>query len=252
MFKMYAEKVGFSVRKGQTKCWNNVDTHKYLRCTKARKPQSNHKFDTLDKGSLKQKRRSRFTTCDCKVHILLNFDSGKNEWFLVNFYEYHNHPLVSSINRDLNKVSRKLPLSTKQYIRNMSINSVGPVKARRFLVSLMGEVHNVRGTVTDFKNFSQSIRIFIGDRDLQMILERLREHLESLTNFFFDFVVQNGKLRSVFWADEISKLNYEAFGDVLAFDATYQTNKYNMIFVPFTGVDNKKNCVIFGAGLIFD
>ncbi|KAK1427734.1 hypothetical protein QVD17_16428 [Tagetes erecta] len=162
-FKSYAEKVGFSVRKGQTKWWKDAITHKYLRCNKA-----------------------------------------------------------------------------------------GPVKAHRLLVSLMGGVHNVRGTVTDFKNFSQSIRIFIGDRDSQMILERLRERLESLPNFFFDFVVQNGKLRSVFWADEISKLNYEAFGDVLAFDATYQTNKYDMVFVPFTGVDNNKNRVTFGAGLIFD
>ncbi|KAK1412927.1 hypothetical protein QVD17_34537 [Tagetes erecta] len=251
-FKSYAEKVGFSVRKGQTKWWKDAITHKYLRCNKAGNPQPKHKFDTLDKGSLKQKRRSRFTTCDCKVHILLNFDEAQNEWVVVTFDEYHNHPLVSSINKDLNKISRKLPFSTKQYIHNMSINSVGPVKAHRLLVSLMGGVHNVRGTVTDFKNFSQSIRIFIGDRDSQMILERLRERLESLPNFFFDFVVQNGKLRSVFWADEISKLNYEAFGDVLAFDATYQTNKYDMVFVPFTGVDNNKNCVTFGAGLIFD
>ncbi|XP_035840166.1 protein FAR1-RELATED SEQUENCE 5-like [Helianthus annuus] len=60
------------------------------------------------------------------------------------------------------------------------------------------------------------------------------------------------QLRSIFWADEISKINYEVFGDVLAFDATYHTNKYNMIFVPFTGVDNHKQCVTFGAGLLFN
>ncbi|KAK1440772.1 hypothetical protein QVD17_06603 [Tagetes erecta] len=30
-FKSYAEKVGFSVRKGQTKWWKDVVTHKYLR-----------------------------------------------------------------------------------------------------------------------------------------------------------------------------------------------------------------------------
>ncbi|KAI3826858.1 hypothetical protein L1987_00917 [Smallanthus sonchifolius] len=35
-----------------------------------------------------------------------------------------------------------------------------------------------------------------------------------------------------------------------SFDATYQTNKYNMTFVPFTGVDHNKQCVIFGAGLL--
>ncbi|KAK9056516.1 hypothetical protein SSX86_023878 [Deinandra increscens subsp. villosa] len=46
--------------------------------------------------------------------------------------------------------------------------------------------------------------------------------------------------------------SYNNFGDVLAFDATYSTNKYNMVFVPFTGVDNHKRCVTFGAGLLCD
>ncbi|XP_035838133.1 protein FAR1-RELATED SEQUENCE 5-like [Helianthus annuus] len=45
-------------------------------------------------------------------------------------------------------------------------------------------------------------------------------------------------------------MNYEAFGDVLAFDATYHANMYDMIFVPFTGVDHHKKCMIFGAGLL--
>ncbi|KAJ0485727.1 putative MULE transposase domain, FHY3/FAR1 family [Helianthus annuus] len=45
-------------------------------------------------------------------------------------------------------------------------------------------------------------------------------------------------------------MNYEAFGDVLAFDATYHTNMYDMIFVPFTNVDHHKKCTIFGAGLL--
>ncbi|KAD3066874.1 hypothetical protein E3N88_34754 [Mikania micrantha] len=37
--------------------------------------------------------------------------------------------------------------------------------------------------------------------------------------------MKRGELRHVFWADEISKKNYEVFGDVLVFDATYYTNK---------------------------
>ncbi|KAI3708809.1 hypothetical protein L2E82_38280 [Cichorium intybus] len=33
-------------------------------------------------------------------------------------------------------------------------------------------------------------------------------------------------------------------------DATYRTNKYFMVFVPFTGIDNHKKCVTFGVGLL--
>ncbi|XP_074297946.1 protein FAR1-RELATED SEQUENCE 5-like [Silene latifolia] len=42
------------------------------------------------------------------------------------------------------------------------------------------------------------------------------------------------------------------FGEVLSADATYGTNKYDMVFVPFTGVDHHKRCITFGAGLIGD
>ncbi|KAK1406148.1 hypothetical protein QVD17_41435 [Tagetes erecta] len=52
--------------------------------------------------------------------------------------------------------------------------------------------------------------------------------------------------------DDGMKCNYEAFGDVFASDATYGTNMYNMIFVPFTRVDHHKRCVTFGAGLLYD
>ncbi|XP_074304873.1 protein FAR1-RELATED SEQUENCE 5-like [Silene latifolia] len=42
------------------------------------------------------------------------------------------------------------------------------------------------------------------------------------------------------------------FGEVLSADATYGTNKYDMVFVPFTGVDHHKRCITFGARLIGD
>nr|GMD22609.1 protein FAR1-RELATED SEQUENCE 5-like [Ipomoea batatas] len=50
--------------------------------------------------------------------------------------------------------------------------------------------------------------------------------------------------------DGISRRNFACFGDVMSFDATYRTNKYKLLFVPFTGVDNHKRCITFGAGLI--
>ncbi|XP_035835872.1 protein FAR1-RELATED SEQUENCE 5-like [Helianthus annuus] len=169
---------------------------------------------------------------------------------VLSFNDIHNHELVESYNRDLSKISRKLSFSTKQFIHNMSLNRIGPMRAYRCLVALKGGHHNVNGTPVDFKNFSHQLRIFIGERDAQVFLEHLRERFDNLPNFYFDYTVSNGKLSSVFWADEISKLNYKAFGDVLTFDATYSTNRYKMVFVPFTGVDHHFQCVTFGAGLI--
>ncbi|KAL9664426.1 hypothetical protein QQ045_019826 [Rhodiola kirilowii] len=62
--------------------------------------------------------------------------------------------------------------------------------------------------------------------------------------------VVKGALSSIFWADSTSQKNFHAFGDVMTFDATYSLNRYNMIFVPFTCVDNHKKFVSFAAALL--
>ncbi|GJU30809.1 FAR1-related sequence 5-like protein [Tanacetum coccineum] len=52
------------------------------------------------------------------------------------------------------------------------------------------------------------------------------------------------------YVDEVSKYNYKEFGDVVSFDATFKTNKYKMVFVPFIVIDNHRSCVTVGAGLL--
>ncbi|KAL7251552.1 hypothetical protein ACSBR1_013398 [Camellia fascicularis] len=45
----------------------------------------------------------------------------------------------------------------------------------------------------------------------------------------------DGRLKNVFWADARGRATYESFGDVVSFDSTYLTNKYDMPFTPFVG-----------------
>jgi zinc finger SWIM domain-containing protein 3 len=40
------------------------------------------------------------------------------------------------------------------------------------------------------------------------------------------------------------------FGDVVISDNTYMTNKHNLPFVPFVGLNHHVNIVIFGCGII--
>ncbi|XP_074301274.1 protein FAR-RED IMPAIRED RESPONSE 1-like [Silene latifolia] len=44
--------------------------------------------------------------------------------------------------------------------------------------------------------------------------------------------------------------NYKIFGDAVSFDPTYSTNKYSMVFTPFTGVDHHKRSVTFCGALV--
>ncbi|XP_076932371.1 protein FAR1-RELATED SEQUENCE 5-like [Bidens hawaiensis] len=71
------------------------------------------------------------------------------------------------------------------------------------------------------------------------------------SDYSFEYDVNDDcELILVFWADEISKSNYLAFGDIIYFDATFKTNKYKMVFVPFTAIDNHCHSVTVGAGLL--
>jgi zinc finger SWIM domain-containing protein 3 len=54
----------------------------------------------------------------------------------------------------------------------------------------------------------------------------------------------------LFWCDSQSQLDYEAFGDVVVFDSTYKTNRYNLPFVPFVGLNHHWSTVIFGCRVI--
>ncbi|XP_031096940.1 protein FAR1-RELATED SEQUENCE 5-like [Ipomoea triloba] len=87
--------------------------------------------------------------------------------------------------------------------------------------------------------------------DAQMVVEDLFKKKEMNPDFYFDFDLDDGgELCRLFWADGTSRKNFACFGDVMSFDATYRTNKYRLVFVPFTGVDHHKRCITFEAGLL--
>jgi hypothetical protein len=47
-------------------------------------------------------------------------------------------------------------------------------------------------------------------------------------------------------------MDYKCFGDVVSFDTTFQTNKFEMPFAPLLGTNHHKQTIIFGATLLFD
>jgi len=70
-------------------------------------------------------------------------------------------------------------------------------------------------------------------------------------DFYFDIDVDDEcRLRNVFWANARSRASYEDFGDMVTFDTTYLTNKYEMSFAPFVGVNHHGQSILLGATLI--
>ncbi|GJU93001.1 FAR1 DNA binding domain, zinc finger, SWIM-type, MULE transposase domain containing protein [Tanacetum coccineum] len=95
--------------------------------------------------------------------------------------------------------------------------------------------------------------LFIGDRDAQMVVEKLENLEKRCDSFFMDYCQGEGdSLCGLFWADKVARLNYQRFGDTISFDATFRSNKYRMVFVPFTGIDNHNRSNIDYGALFFN
>ncbi|GKC80871.1 hypothetical protein Tco_1131645, partial [Tanacetum coccineum] len=64
----------------------------------------------------------------------------------------------------------------------------------------------------------------IGDYDAQMVISKMENKKKHVSDFSFDYLVENAELSVIFWAGEISKYNYREFCDVVSFDATFKIN----------------------------
>ena len=58
------------------------------------------------------------------------------------------------------------------------------------------------------------------------------------------------RVRNVFWVDTRSRTAYKSLHNVIIFDTTYLTNKYDMPFSHFIGVNHYGESIILGCGLL--
>nr|GFC06325.1 hypothetical protein [Tanacetum cinerariifolium] len=127
---------------------------------------------------------------------------------------------------------------------------LGATKAHDLYSKMKGGTQYVHETSDDFKNHIRDVNAYIGESDVQMLINKMENRKKFVPNFTFHYLVENSELVAMFWADEVSKCNYKEFGDIISFDATFRTNKYDMVFVPFTEIDNHLKCVNFGSRML--
>ncbi|XP_057452611.1 protein FAR-RED IMPAIRED RESPONSE 1-like [Lotus japonicus] len=63
---------------------------------------------------------------------------------------------------------------------------------------------------------------------------------------------EDNRLKNIFWADGVSRADYQCFVDVLAFDSTHGSIKYKHPLVVFFGTNHHAQTVIFGCALLID
>ncbi|VFQ90714.1 unnamed protein product [Cuscuta campestris] len=72
-------------------------------------------------------------------------------------------------------------------------------------------------------------------------------------DFFYSVTVdKGGLLENLFWVDSRSRVAYQQFGDVITFDTTYRTNKYQIPFALFVGLNHRMQSTFFGCAIMQD
>ncbi|XP_006664901.1 protein FAR1-RELATED SEQUENCE 6-like [Oryza brachyantha] len=103
-------------------------------------------------------------------------------------------------------------------------------------------------------SFTEIGRLKFGEGDDEYIYKFFGSMQNKNPDFFYLVDLdKQGRLRNLFWSDAKSQVADDYFGrDVVYFDTSYLTEKYDLPLVFFTGVNNHGQTVLFGTGLLSD
>lgn len=151
----------------------------------------------------------------------------------------HNHSF-SHIKSRLYRCNRNSPAYVKKKIEVDAMPETSLHKSFQSAIVQAGGYEQVGLLENDCRNYVEEgrrLRFSAGDA---MAIQSYFNRMQVKNNGFFfslDFD-EESRLRNVFWADNRCRRCYTYFGDVITFDTTYLTNKYDTPLVSFVGVNH--------------
>ncbi|XP_004289552.1 PREDICTED: protein FAR1-RELATED SEQUENCE 8-like [Fragaria vesca subsp. vesca] len=239
--KYYAMKTGWAIRTRSNSKRDGALKYVQLVCLRAFRGKS------LKESEPKS---SQITGCSTRIRAVLNSDG---EYKLTTICLEHNHHLCPEATRRIRQY-RGLDQHSKHRFSSNQDAGVRPSKNIHAILTEKGGYANLGYTVKDAQNFINkrtTLKLQSGDADA---LHRYFIMMQKNNpEFFYSIDVDDeGRLRNVFWADARSRAACEDFGDVITFDTTCLTNKYDMPFAPFVGVNHHGQSILLGCGLLCD
>ncbi|XP_074305155.1 protein FAR1-RELATED SEQUENCE 5-like [Silene latifolia] len=183
---------------------------------------------------------------------MIKFMFHEKLYKIEQFREGHNHPATPVKNREFEKLADNIN-HLNEYHKQLIIQNSRLNVRTSLIYNLCKEqvgFENVGASLMQFKNFQRNVKCLLNGKDGHMFISRL-ETLRETKGFVFAYETDaNNALTRIFWTNVDSISCYALFGDAMSFDPTYGTNKYNMKFAPFTGIDNHKKSITFGYALL--
>ncbi|KAK9180305.1 hypothetical protein WN943_029513 [Citrus x changshan-huyou] len=241
-YKAYGKQEGFPVKVQSTKKGTDgIVKYATFACGRSGKSESKSANALKPKPNVKN-------GCDAKIGGCLNED-GK--WVLRTLNLQHNHGLSPDKARYF-PCNRRISASAKKRIEMNDCAGIRIAQNFNSIVVGAGGYENVSFLEKDCRNFvDKTRRLQLEEGDAMALLKYFQKKQAECNGFFFSIDLdEEDRLKNVFWADSRSRAAYKYFGDVITFDTTYLTNKYDMPFAPFVGVNHHGQSILLGCKLI--
>lgn len=173
------------------------------------------------------------TSCNCALVI-----SKRNLiWRITRVNLNHNHKMSPRDEVRFLKSHKNMTTEEKMMIRTLKECNIPTRHMIVILSTLRGGLTSLPYTKKDVSNVRTCINKETSSNDMMQVLQFFRKKKEKDPKFFYEFDLdENKKVTNLFWTDGRSIDWYEKYGDVVSFDTTYFTNRYNLPFAPFVGI----------------
>ncbi|XP_042950400.1 protein FAR-RED IMPAIRED RESPONSE 1-like [Carya illinoinensis] len=184
---------------------------------------------------------------DCKAKINALKVEGKLQ--LTTVQNIHNHGLSLQKSRFF-RCNREVSDSVKGVLDTNDLAGIRMNNSFGSLVVGTGGFENLLFLEKYFHNYINKARhLRLGKGGAGALREYFcRMQYKNDEFFVLMDLDDDGRLKNVLWADPRSRAAYQYFGDVITFDTTYLTNRYEMPFAPFVGVNHHEQSILLGQG----
>ncbi|XP_057760575.1 protein FAR-RED IMPAIRED RESPONSE 1-like [Arachis stenosperma] len=172
-------------------------------------------------------------------------------WIISKVMLHHSHPCCPT-QAEMLKQHRELSMSVRRTIENNKEASIKPSKAFQSFVVAVGGHRELNFIEKDVRNYiTREVRNVSEQEYAKEFGKYLLRMKEKNQNFFFELELEDDQLiKLAFWADARSRAAFEYFRDVISFDTTYNTNRYNLVCGSFVGVNHHGQSILLGCALM--
>ncbi|XP_072090509.1 protein FAR1-RELATED SEQUENCE 5-like isoform X1 [Arachis hypogaea] len=203
----------------------------------------------LEKTDIKREHKV-VTRCGCVAEMRIKRKDGCGKWYVSRFIDEHNHELLPGKFVDFLRSHRKISEVEIAHLTSMRDIGISIPKIYESFAAQLGGFNMVTFTKQDMYNEVRRQRA-LQDRDVNAAIWFLDGVGRVDGKMFWRHRLGPGQhLCDLFWSDGRSQYDYGVFGDVLAFDAIYGRNKYNLPVVVFSGVNHHNQTCVFATALV--